>query len=110
MPARHQTLRATVEWSVGLLDDAEPSLLETAAVFVDGWTIEAPTAASRARSECGRSCRDTSPLKGRDEERTTLDELLDAIRAGENRALVVHGEPGVAPGRLRRRLSSASCW
>ena len=43
MPARHQTLRATVEWSVGLLNDAERSLLETAAVFVDGWTIEAAT-------------------------------------------------------------------
>jgi predicted ATPase len=43
MPERHQTLRATVEWSVGLLDDAERSLLETMAVFVDGWTIEAAT-------------------------------------------------------------------
>jgi predicted ATPase len=41
MPERQQTLRATVEWSVGLLDDAERSLLETAAVFVDGWTVEA---------------------------------------------------------------------
>src|SRR5262249_43813028 len=30
-----------VEWSVGLLDEAERSLLETMAVFVDGWTIEA---------------------------------------------------------------------
>ena len=43
MPRRHRTLRATVEWSVGLLGDAERSLLETAAVFVDGWTIEAAT-------------------------------------------------------------------
>jgi predicted ATPase len=41
MPERQHTLRATVEWSVGLLDDAERSLLETAAVFVDGWTVEA---------------------------------------------------------------------
>ena len=41
MPERQRTLRATVEWSVGLLDDAERTLLETAAVFVDGWTIEA---------------------------------------------------------------------
>jgi predicted ATPase len=41
LPERQQTLRATVEWSVGLLDDAERSLLETTAVFVDGWTIEA---------------------------------------------------------------------
>src|SRR6185369_6249258 len=41
LPERQQTLRATVEWSVGLLADAERSLLETMAVFVDGWTVEA---------------------------------------------------------------------
>jgi len=41
VPERHQTLRATVEWSVGLLQDAERSLLETVAVFTDGWTLEA---------------------------------------------------------------------
>jgi predicted ATPase len=41
MPERQQTLRATVEWSVGLLDDAERSLLETMAVFVDGWSVHA---------------------------------------------------------------------
>jgi tetratricopeptide (TPR) repeat protein len=41
LPERQRTLRATVEWSVGLLDDAERSLLETMAVFVDGWTIQA---------------------------------------------------------------------
>ena len=41
LPERQRTLRATVEWSVGLLDDAGRSQLETAAVFVDGWTVEA---------------------------------------------------------------------
>jgi len=41
LPERQRTLRATVEWSVGLLEDAERSLLETAAVFVDGWTVDA---------------------------------------------------------------------
>jgi len=41
LPARQRTLRATVQWSVGLLTDAERSLLEIAAVFTDGWTIAA---------------------------------------------------------------------
>jgi tetratricopeptide (TPR) repeat protein len=41
LPERQRTLRATVEWSVGLLEDDERSLLEVAAVFVDGWTVEA---------------------------------------------------------------------
>ena len=34
-------LRATVEWSVGLLDDAEQHMLATLSIFVDGWTVEA---------------------------------------------------------------------
>jgi predicted ATPase len=41
MPERQRTLRATVEWSVGLLDDSERSLLEIVAVFADGWTVDA---------------------------------------------------------------------
>ena len=41
LPERQHTLRATVEWSVGLLEDAERDLLETVAVFADGWTIGA---------------------------------------------------------------------
>ena len=41
LPERQRTLRATVEWSVGLLDDAERSLLETMAVFAGSWTVEA---------------------------------------------------------------------
>jgi predicted ATPase len=41
LPERQRTLRATVEWSVGLLDGDERSLLEVAAVFTDGWTIPA---------------------------------------------------------------------
>jgi MalT-like TPR region len=41
LPERQRTLRATVEWSVGLLDETERAMLSTLAVFVDGWTIEA---------------------------------------------------------------------
>jgi predicted ATPase len=44
LPERQRTLRATVQWSVGLLDDSERSLLETAAIFVDGWTVQAAAA------------------------------------------------------------------
>ena len=44
LPERQRTLRATVEWSVALLDEDERNLLETAAVFVDGWTIDAAAA------------------------------------------------------------------
>ena len=47
LPGRQRTLRATVEWSVGLLDDAERSLVEVAAAFVDGWTVEAAAQVAR---------------------------------------------------------------
>jgi predicted ATPase len=41
LPERQRTLRATVEWSVGLLKDAEQQMLATLSVFVEGWTVEA---------------------------------------------------------------------
>jgi predicted ATPase len=41
LPERQRTLRATVEWSFGLLDEAEQNMLATMSVFVDGWTFEA---------------------------------------------------------------------
>ncbi len=41
LPERQRTLRATVEWSVGLLDDAEQHMLATLSIFVEGWTVDA---------------------------------------------------------------------
>jgi predicted ATPase len=41
LPERQRTLRATVEWSVGLLDNAEEHMLATLSVFVEGWTVDA---------------------------------------------------------------------
>jgi predicted ATPase/DNA-binding SARP family transcriptional activator len=40
-PARHQTMRATVEWSYELLTPAQRQLFEQLAVFVGGCTFEA---------------------------------------------------------------------
>jgi predicted ATPase len=41
LPERQRTLRATVEWSVDLLEEAEQEMLATLSVFVEGWTVEA---------------------------------------------------------------------
>jgi predicted ATPase len=41
LPARHQTLRAAIDWSYNLLPPDEQVLLARLAVFVDGWTLEA---------------------------------------------------------------------
>jgi predicted ATPase/class 3 adenylate cyclase len=40
-PERQQTLRATIEWSYGLLEAAEQRLFARLSVFSGGWTLEA---------------------------------------------------------------------
>jgi non-specific serine/threonine protein kinase len=40
-PARHQTLRAMIDWSYGLLDPQEKTLFRRLAIFSGGWTLEA---------------------------------------------------------------------
>ncbi|MEN3341097.1 MAG: hypothetical protein V7644_501 [Actinomycetota bacterium] len=44
LPARQRTLRATLEWSHGLLSDGERTLFARLAVFLGGWTLEAAEA------------------------------------------------------------------
>jgi predicted ATPase/DNA-binding CsgD family transcriptional regulator len=41
---RHQTLRATMDWSYGLLAERERTLLRRLSVFAGGWTLEAAEA------------------------------------------------------------------
>ncbi len=41
---RHQTLRGTLEWSHGLLSEAEKRLFERLSVFAGGWALEAAEA------------------------------------------------------------------
>jgi predicted ATPase/transcriptional regulator with XRE-family HTH domain len=44
LPARQHTLRATLEWSYGLLSEAEQALLARLSVFVGGFTLAAAAA------------------------------------------------------------------
>ena len=41
LPERQRSLRATIEWSVSLLDEGERNLMAALSVFVDGWTVAA---------------------------------------------------------------------
>jgi predicted ATPase/DNA-binding SARP family transcriptional activator len=47
LPARQKTIRATIEWSYGLLDTAERRVLARLGVFVDGFTLDS------AQAVCG---------------------------------------------------------
>ena len=53
-PPRHKTLRASIEWSVGLLTSEEKSLLYRLSVFASGFTLEAAEAVSDG-SRAGQS-------------------------------------------------------
>ena len=44
LPERQRSLRATIEWSVSLLDEGEHDLVAALSVFVDGWTVGAVAA------------------------------------------------------------------
>src|SRR5262249_45151766 len=43
---RHQTLRAAIDWSYGLLSDRERAVLRRLSVFAGGWTLDAAEAVS----------------------------------------------------------------
>ena len=51
LPSRHQTLRNTLEWSYGLLNDDEKKLYARLSVFVGGFTLEAAEAVCNAESK-----------------------------------------------------------
>jgi len=51
---RHQTLRATIEWSYDLLSETERQLFNRLSVFAGGWTLEAAEAV-RGQDELKRS-------------------------------------------------------
>ena len=49
LPERHRTMKATIDWSVGLLPDAQRALLEDLGVFATRFTLEAVEAIGRSR-------------------------------------------------------------
>jgi len=88
LPARQQTLRATIDWSHELLSPAEQALFRRLSVFAGGCTLEAAEAVADARQDLGvdvldamSSLVDKSLLRCRDA--TAEDprfELLEIVR------------------------------
>lgn len=83
LPMRHQTLRATIDWSYTLLQPSEQTLFNQLAVFVGGCTIEAVEATCRIEAKLQSDLR--------------LD-LLDGLTSLVNKSLLrqveeVGGEP-----------------
>ena len=84
LPARQQTVRATLDWSYGLLDAAAQILFARLAVFVGGCTLPAAEAVCAAAGEL--------PLT-----------VLDGIVALSDQSLLQ-----LDPGRTARR--AVPCW
>jgi predicted ATPase/class 3 adenylate cyclase len=80
---RHQTLRALIDWSYGLLPSTERAMFERLSIFAGGWTLEA------AESICAGDGIESF-------------EVLDLLQNLATKSLVVVGE-GVE-GRVRYRL------
>jgi predicted ATPase/serine/threonine protein kinase len=94
---RHQTLRATLDWSHELLDDDERVLFRRLAIFASGWTLDA------AEGICGRD--EESGMKGESEEANALtrpsssgtkclhpSDILDLLSRLVDKSLVVRDE------------------
>ena len=76
-PERHQTLRATIEWSHDLLDEPERQLFARLAVFAGSFDLEAAEAVFAADLDALAALLDKSLLRQTDESRFFM---LEAIR------------------------------
>ena len=104
LPARQQTLRATIDWTHELLSPPEQALFRRLAVFVSGATLEAAEAVADARQDLGvdvleamSSLVDKSLLRCRDA--TAADprfEMLETVREYALERLVKSGDEALA--------------
>jgi len=103
LPARQQTLRATIDWSHELLSPPEQALFRRLSVFVGGCTLEAAEAVADARQDLGHdvldamsSLVDKSLLRCRDA--TAPDprfEMLEIVREFGLERLAKSGDEAV---------------
>jgi len=99
VPARHQTLRASVEWSHQLLTQPERALLRRLAVFAGGWSLHAAQEVCTGPPiRAGQVVRllaalvDKSLVQAQDTATGTRYRLLEAIRTYAHELLAASGE------------------
>jgi predicted ATPase/DNA-binding XRE family transcriptional regulator len=112
--AQHRTLRATLDWSYGLLDASERAVLRRSAVFAGGFTLEAMTALAAdlgldaaATLDVVQSLIDKSLVDADLSVRPVRYALLDSTRAYALERLVAEGERAAAAARHLRYYRQA---
>jgi predicted ATPase len=80
-PERHQTLRATIEWSHDLLDDAERQTFARLAVFAGGFDLDAAENVCEADIDALAALVDKSLLRQTDEGRFFMLETIREFAA-----------------------------
>ena len=105
-PARHQTLRASVDWSHQLLSKPERALLRRLAVFAGGWSLSAAEAVCVGPPvEPGQAAPllaalvDKSLVQAEDSATGTRYRLLAAIEAFSSEQLAMCGEAEAVQSR-----------
>jgi predicted ATPase/class 3 adenylate cyclase/Tfp pilus assembly protein PilF len=96
LPARQQTLRATIDWSYQLLSNAERALFCRLGVFVGGWTLEAAESVGDGVGIDIVDGIESLAQKSLLREQSDLDEprffMLETIREYALEQLATHGE------------------
>ena len=98
-PARHKTLRASVDWSHQLLSQAEQALFRRLAVFARGWSLNAAEeVGAGAPVGPGQAVRllaalvDKSLVQAEESATGTRYRLLETVKAVAHEQLVASGE------------------
>ena len=97
LPARHQTLRNTLEWSYSMLNDQEKTLYARLSVFVGGFTLEAAEAVCNTENELDileglTSLVNNSLLRQAEVNGEPRFDMLETIRAYALERLAERGE------------------
>jgi len=98
-PERHQTLRAAIDWSFGLLEVEEQELLVRLSVFAGGFTLEGAEAVCDASIDGLASLVEKSLLTQREGGGDPRFALLETVREYAREWLEERGEAGAVSKR-----------
>jgi predicted ATPase/DNA-binding SARP family transcriptional activator len=102
-PDRHRTMRATLDWSYGLLDESQRSVFARLSVFAGGCTFEAAQHVTSATLEVLESLVDHSMLtRGSSPDGTTRLGMLEPVREYAAEQLAARADAGATADRHSR--------